>query len=404
MQIKPILTALRKHRLATILIALEIALACAVLCNATSMIATRLSAMNIVSGVDEASLGIIVVTGFTPDQVDDLNARMVAGLRTVPGVEAVHVVSTVPFGPQWGVAGITLDHKTHPAVVAFYEGDPGTPKALGLKLVAGHMPSVDDYQSQPETGWFPASSRVLVTRALADKLWPDGQAVGKEFWSGDGQFRVIGVVANLAMAHPMHYGKRAPGWSVFVPAQPGGRLAGTYLIRANPRDLDRVMVAAQAKVGKIAPGVVIDRASSHTVGYLRDQFFKADRAMAGLLVGVIVALLGVTVLGIVGLASFWVSQRRKQIGVRRALGATRGDILRYFQTENFLIVTFGIVLGVVLAIATNIMLMKVFEVSRLPFWYLPIGAVVLWLLGQLAVLAPALRASNVPPVVATRSV
>jgi len=112
----------------------------------------------------------------------------------------------------------------------------------------------------------------------------------------------------------------------------------------------------------------------------------------------------VTALGIVGLASFWVAQRRKQIGIRRALGATRADILRYFQIENFLIVTFGIVLGIVLAVGINLSLMKLFEVPRLPYWYLPIGALVLWLLGQLAVLAPALRAAAVPPVVATRSV
>jgi len=75
--------------------------------------------------------------------------------------------------------------------------------------------------------------------------------------------------------------------------------------------------------------------------------------MAGLLVGVCLALLIVTALGITGLASFWVAQRRKQIGIRRALGATRGDILRYFQSENFLIVTFGIALGIVLAFAIN---------------------------------------------------
>src|SRR5690606_12616820 len=98
MQFKLNLAALKKHRLATTLITLEIALAFAVLCNAASMIATRLSAMNIVSGVDESSLGIVVVTGFAPAETMDVNARMVAGLRTVPGVESVHVVSTVPFG------------------------------------------------------------------------------------------------------------------------------------------------------------------------------------------------------------------------------------------------------------------------------------------------------------------
>ena len=108
-------------------------------------------------------------------------------------------------------------------------------------------------------------------------------------------------------------------------------------------------------------------------------------------------------LGIVGLASFWVAQRRRQIGVRRALGATRKDILRYFQIENFLIVTIGIVLGMILAYAINMILMNFYELPRLPFWYLPIGALALWILGQLAVLAPALRAAAVPPVAAMRS-
>jgi len=109
-------------------------------------------------------------------------------------------------------------------------------------------------------------------------------------------------------------------------------------------------------------------------------------------------------LGITGLANFWVQQRRRIIGIRRAIGATRGDILRYFQTENFLIVTGGIVLGMLLAFVLNLVLMSYYELPRLPLYYLPVGALVLWLLGQLAVLGPALRAAAVPPVVATRSV
>ena len=125
--------------------------------------------------------------------------------------------------------------------------------------------------------------------------------------------------------------------------------------------------------------------------------------MASILVGVITALLLVTALGIAGLASFWVQQRRRQIGIRRALGATRADILHYFQTENFLIVGGGIALGMVLAFAVNLLLMQHYELPRLPLSYLPIGALALWGLGQLAVLGPALRAAAVPPVVATRS-
>jgi len=406
MQIRPILAALKKHKLATFLIAMEIALACAVLVNAVFLIGSRLSAMHINSGVDEASLGAVVVTGFDPKHATDLNARMVSGLGAIPGVESVHVISSVPFGPQWGVDGMTLDQagKQPGAVVEFYDGNPGTPEALGLKLVAGHMPAVDDYQPLQDQDYFPASSRVLITRALAEKLWPGENPLGKQFWAAKWQFRVIGVVANLSVSQYTENGEHGAKWCVFVPVQASGQLAGTYLIRAKPQDLERVMTEARAAVAKIAPDVVLDYANSRTVGHLRERFFKSDRAMAGLLVGVIVALLGVTAFGIVGLASFWVAQRRKQIGIRRALGATRADILRYFQTENFLIVTFGIVVGVVLAVGINLVLMKFFEVPRLPLWYLPIGVVALWLLGQLAVLVPALRASNVPPVVATRSV
>ncbi len=404
MQIQPILAALKKHRLATALIALEIALACAVLCNACYLIAGRLSAMRIDSGVDETSLGFLALQGFDASQASDLNARVVAGLRAIPGVESVNVINSVPFGPQAGAAGITLDQagKQLRGVPELYVGDPGTPQALGLQLGAGRMPTPDDYQ--PATTFVPASSRVLITRTLAEHLWPGKDPLGKEFWSGPFHFRVIGVVANLAIQQYDEEGERGAQWTAFVPAQPGPQLAGTYLVRADPQDLDRVMTEAKAAMARIAPDAVVDHEDSQTIRELRRRFFKTDRAMAGLLVGVIVALLGVTAFGIVGLASFWVAQRRKQIGIRRALGATRADILRYFQTENFLIVTFGIVLGIVLAVGINLALMKWFEVSRLPLWYLPAGAVALWLLGQLAVLTPALRAAAVPPVVATRSV
>lgn len=406
MHIRPILAALRHHKLATFLIAIEIALACAVLCNAVFLIAGRLSAMHIQSGVDESSLGEIVVTGFDPKQVTDLNARMVAGLDAIPGVESVHVISSVPFGPQWGVAGITLDQagKHSGGVVEFYEGDPGTPESLGLKLVAGSMPSAEDYQPLQGLNYFPSAARVLITQALARHLWPDENPIGKSFFAIGTRFLVSGVVASLAIQQYSEEGERGAQWTVFVPTQPGGQLAGTYLIRANPKDLNHVMTEARAAVARIAPDVVLDHDYSHSIPTLRAKFFATDRAMAGLLVGVIVAMLGVTAFGIVGLASFWVAQRRKQIGVRRALGATRADILRYFQTENFLIVTCGILVGMLAAVAINLLLMKFFEVPRLPFWYLPVGAIALWLLGQLAVLVPALRAANVPPVVATRSV
>lgn len=115
-------------------------------------------------------------------------------------------------------------------------------------------------------------------------------------------------------------------------------------------------------------------------------------------------LLAITAAGIVGLTSFWVAQRRKQIGVRRALGARRDQILSYFLIENFLISAAGVVVGTCLAMSMSLWLVWHFEMRRLPLDFVLAGVVVLLLLGQAATLAPALRASRVPPMEATRSV
>ena len=404
MQIQPILAALKKHRLATTLIALEIALACAVLCNACFIISQRITAMHIDSGVDEAALATVQLTGYDSAQAADVDARALAALRAVPGVESVSLLNSIPFGSRRGTAGITTDAagKHFGGVIEFYVGGPGSLRALGAKVIAGRAPQADDFHAF--TGFMPDQGSVQITQALAEHLWPGADPLGKEFWMLKSHFRVVGVLKNLVRPDPTGWSAERRQWAVFLPAQPGPYLTGSYLLRASPGDLPRVLRDALASLAKAVPEVVIDREASHTLTDLRRDVFRNDRAMAGMLVGVITAMLLVTALGIVGLASFWVAQRRRQIGVRRAIGATRRDILHYFQTENFLIVTGGIVLGMALAFALNLTLMKFYELPRLPFYYLPLGAVALWALGQLAVLGPALRAAAVPPVVATRSV
>jgi len=78
------------------------------------------------------------------------------------------------------------------------------------------------------------------------------------------------------------------------------------------------------------------------------------------------------------------------------------QILRYFQTENFLLTSTGIVIGMIGAYAINRLLMAHYELPALPLVYLPVGALALWGLGQLAVLGPALRAAALPPVAVMR--
>jgi putative ABC transport system permease protein len=134
----------------------------------------------------------------------------------------------------------------------------------------------------------------------------------------------------------------------------------------------------------------------------RRDSYRGDRGVAVIMGVVCAILLGVTAFGIVGLTSYWVSQRRRQIGIRRTLGATRGTILRHFQAENLLIAAGGCILGVLLALAANLWVLRSIALTRLPLVYPLIGVAAMLLLGQLAVLWPALRAASVPPAVATR--
>lgn len=403
MDIKPILSALGRHRVAAALIVLEIALACAVLCNAFFLVASRVGLTHIDSGIEESALGTLTLGGCDGCSNADLNARVLDALRAVPGVRAAGTVNTTPFGVPAAYAGVSLDRddKQWGGVLHFYLFDPAAIQALQLHPMQGNAFAPSDFQLIDS--FVPNDAPVWITKALAEHLWPGENPLGKEFW-GAGHFRVVGVVSNFAVPEPgrSEEGLAGAQWSVIVPVQANAQ-SGTYVLRADPLDLPRVMQAAHRKVERAVPEAVLDRQQSRPLSELRERYFRSDRTMAGLLVAVITAMLLVTALGIVGLASFWVAQRTKQIGIRRALGATRRDILRYFQVENFLLASGGIVLGMLLAYGGNLLLMQYFELARLPPSYLPAGALLLWLVGQLAVLGPALRAASIPPVVATRS-
>ncbi len=132
--------------------------------------------------------------------------------------------------------------------------------------------------------------------------------------------------------------------------------------------------------------------------------YRSDRGMAIILSIVIALLIGLTALVIVGLASFHVTQRTKQIGTRRALGATRAHVIREFLLENWMITTAGAALGVALTVAVAYWLETTFQLPRLDWRYLPAAIGMMWVLSSLAVFEPARRAASVPPAVATRSV
>ncbi|HEX5959741.1 MAG TPA: FtsX-like permease family protein [Rhodanobacteraceae bacterium] len=404
MDTQPILATLRRHKLIAVLLALLVALTCAIVCNVTFMIRQQIALTDLPSGVAENQL-VMIESVNLDRQANQIEAHKtdLAALRMIPGVKSAAAVLSLPFtGINWSSSVPPGRDAPGNVVASLFNGTPGEVETLGLKLIAGRDFRPDEYipldSAHGEDGinHVPAA---IVTRALAERLFPGQNPLGKSIWPGNGAVRIVGVVNHLL--RPGVDAGNDNDYSVLLSMLPD-TASITYVLRTAPQNRARVLKQAKAVLYRVDGNRVLRDAMTFTE--LRAHYFRRQRSMIGLLLASALGLLLVAALGITGLANFWVQQRTRSIGIRRALGATRANVLHYFQTENFLIVTGGIVLGVILAIGLNLLLMAHYQQPRLPLWYLAVGAVALWILGQLAVLAPALRAAAVPPVVATRSV
>lgn len=400
----PIFATLRRHRTAAALIVLEIALTCAIVCNAVFLINERVTRMRHPSGLAERELVRIQVTG--PGKQENLQSVIQEDLdvlSAIPGVRKAAVTRQLPFGQNSWHSGVKLspDETEARLNAAVYLGSEGLLETLGVRILAGRDFARHEYIDEEAQHEASATRPALITHAMAERLWPGDSGLGKTLYLESQPLQVIGILERLVRPNE-NDGATNYELSVVVPVRARYLPAFNYVLRvAPPRRAELLAAAASALEQRRPSRIILDQ---ETLEELRARYYRADRAMAWLLVSVCAALLVVTALGIVGLASFWVQQRTRQIGIRRALGATRGQIIRYFQAENLLLATLGIALGMLLAYGINLLLMERYELARLPAQYLPVGALSLWLLGQLAVLGPALRAASVPPVVATRTV
>ncbi len=410
MEIRPILSALLRNKTGAVLVAVQVALSLAILANALHIVNVRQAVAARPSGIaDEASVFTVSISHLNKMTRVEQLARMAsesATLRAVPGVVAVAAITQTPMSRSGSTNSVVIDRKQikENANAAFYVSPDSLVKTWGLKLIEGRDFLPEEIQEIDYATSKESPRTVIVTKAIAEKMWPGAtRVVGKDVYFGIGEeaqpARVIGVVERL----------QSPGAQLGVEGETstivGVRLTGgsgeEYTVRTEPGQRDRIMKEAEEALRKASPTPAV--INTRSVLEDRKNRYRADVAMSWMLISVSILLLLITASGIVGMASLWVTQRRKQIGVRRALGARRTDILRYFLTENFMITSAGIVAGVLLAIGLNTLLVSKLEMERLPVVYLLGGASVFWLLGVIAVYGPAWRAATISPALATRS-
>lgn len=404
MEIVPILSALKRNKVGALLVMLQIALTLAVIANGMSIIQGHLSAMHRASGIDEAD--IFTLQNHWVGDPGNLRASIeadLAALRAMPGVIDAEATNSYPLrggGWSWGIR-LKPDQNNGGAVgTTLYFNDAHGLNAMGLKLIGGRWftpAEIGEMHIDDEKG---VPSAVL-TQALAKKLFPKSDAVGQVIYMiTDEPVHVIGVVDRAQTPWPaQNWADNFAEYSTFLPLQFVAN-GLNYMVRTRPGQLAAVMRATPDRLYAVTRQRVIDQLLPFSE--TRTRAYQIQQSESWLLGSVCGLLLAITGFGTVGLTMYWVSQRRRQIGLRRALGARRSDILRYFHTENLLIAGTGALLGVGGGLGANLWMATHLGTQRMSWVYIGIGAVIVLVLCQLAVLWPAYRAASIAPSLATR--
>lgn len=412
MEIRPILSALMRNKTGPILVAIQVAISLAILANALHIVNVRQAVTARPTGIshEEDVIHVQINNLKTSDEFNEILAeqkRQGDVLRAVPGVVSVAQTNQTPISRSGWNSGIAADRKQQKTTTgaSYYYTPDSLVKTWGLKLVEGRDFAPTEVMDVDERKSNETPKIVIITLALAKKLWPDATSyVGKPIYLGTGddadELRVIGVTEAMQSTGG-EVGDRGE-MSTLVPMRLISSPRAMYTLRAEPGQRDRVMKEVEQALQKAANNQAVVRAK--TMEQDRDDRYRADKGLAWMLITVSVLLMMVTASGIVGMASLWVIQRRKQIGVRRALGAKKVDILRYFITENLMITSTGVAAGLLSALALNQLLVSKLEMARLPADYLLGGAAIFLALGVAAVYGPAWRAASISPATATRGV
>jgi putative ABC transport system permease protein len=420
MHIGPILRAMLRNKVRFGLLAVEVALTLAIVANCVSLIMGARAELLRPSGFVDDDLMLVTATPFNEafreagyrDTIVDQDMK---ALLAHPGVKSATNSGFLPWQGGGSSTQFRRDAKAEKIRTQIYAADERMLDTIGVRLVEGRAFTREDVLRNTEqlrvlnasTRTRDATGRAdtvvtvpaIITRAYAALMFPEGQPLGKTFEDDDGdRWQVVGVIDTFYNPYAWKIGE----YATFYPQRQGSYEGGTsYLVRVVPGQLDAVEKAVEQTLATVN----VNRTYRvRTIPDVKRRFLGGQTLLVRLLSLVIVVLVFVTGLGIMGLTSFSVAERTRQIGTRRALGAGRSDILRHFLVENWITTTTGIVLGIVLAVGLNLTLLKQVDGPRITPGLLATGALLLWAAGLLATLWPALRGARVMPAEATRNI
>jgi predicted permease len=334
-----------------------------------------------------------------PQQVRGFYSELLSRVQRLPGVRSAGAVSLLPLGGQNSSGTISIDTQSVPSEDTTPEADqrvvtPDYFKAMGISLVRGRYFEDRDTDGAPTVA--------IIDESLAQTYWPNQDPIGKRLHRGGGRQpnatwdTVIGVVRHVRN-RTLEARSRV---EVYWPEnqRPYGALTLAVLTSGNPSSL---VPAVQKEVTAIDPDLPVYRV--RTMTEVMGESVQRRR-LALILLGIFAGLaLLLASVGIYGVTSYVVAQSQQEIGLRMALGADRGEVLRLMMGRGMSAIFVGLGIGLVAALAlTRLIAGMLFAVRPTDPVALAGAAIALLAVAMLAIFIPARRATAVNPMVALR--
>ena len=387
----------RRSRLSTAIVAVEVAMAVALVAGAGTLARSLAKALRWDPGFDRNNVALFtlspaVTTYDTRAKLAGLWDRVEASLAAIPGVTAVGTASAGPLFGGDGAWQMELEDRPPDQKVSVWWSDvsPGFFHALGVPLVTGRALDAHDVAGGPLV--------CLINETLAKRYWPSGSAIGKRitFPVGDQRitYTVVGVVGDVPSTTPGAAPRPEMYWSNRQQPRPY-----TYVLVRTSVPLD----AVTAQIREVVRGVDHDLEAWNpgTLASRVDRELAAPRFNTVLIVVFGAVALLLAAIGTYGMLAYTVALRRREIAIRLAIGAARGAVARRVVGDGLVTVGSGLALGIAGYLgASRAVAALAPGVPVHDMWVLALAAVTLLVVAIAACAAPAWRASHVDPATA----
>lgn len=391
--------------LSSVLVVAQVAVALMLLTGAGLLIHSFAQAMRVDTGLDAEKVVTARVALTREHRASDeaaskIRERMLQAMREIPGVTSVGLAASTPFQGGLSINALTLESDPLPPgspQPGAYRVlvTPGYMETLGLKLVEGR------FYEEADTA--PGRRVFVVDQSFAQKFFPNRSAIGGRFTFGGPPDKpedwptIVGVVKDVP-----HNGVEEKSGNPFVyQVVQGGRPGGFTLFMRTDRPAADAVAALRAKVREIDPKLPLFEAGGLEEAV--DSSFDNRRAVMLLLTAFAGLALFLSALGIYGVLAYDVSQRTREIGVRSAIGASRGQIAGLIVRQGLWKGGIGVALGLAgAALISKSMSSLLFNVQPTdPAVYASVSMLLI-AVALLASYLPARRAARIDPLMALR--